>query len=385
MAEYLFPGVYVEEIVGGVHPIEGVDTSTGVMVGVTELGPNALVKIKSFAEFTRKFGGPVVPAPDVCDKWTLDQQEGGHWWQFPLAVKGFFENGGQHLVIQRIPRDHPDELSVDDFVTAIQSLKEVDSPLCLAPGMWSAKIQKTLIEHCEARQNCFAILDPPPGLDLNGVLTFRRRINSSFAALYYPWLEVAGLNGQTTEIAPSGHLAGIYARVDGQRGVHAAPANEVIHGITKIAREVTTHDQESLNPAGINALRSFPGQGHRVWGARTLSRDPEWKYVNVRRLLIFLEESIRKGTQWVVFEPNGEPLWARVRQAVTNFLRTVWLAGALQGRTAEEAFFVKCDRTTMTQADIDQGRLIYLIGVAPIKPAEFVIFRIGQWTANYKD
>lgn len=181
-------------------------------------------------------------------------------------------------------------------------------------------------------------------------------------------------------IAPSGHIAGIYARVDINRGVFKAPANEEILSITKIAQDVNKREQDVLNPIGINALRSFPERGNRVWGARTVSSESAWKYVNVKRLFIFVEASIDVGTQWVVFEPNDEPLWARVRQTITDFLTTTWRSGALQGTTAKDAFFVKCDRTTMTQDDIDNGRLICVIGIAPVKPAEFVIFRIQQFT-----
>jgi uncharacterized protein len=181
---------------------------------------------------------------------------------------------------------------------------------------------------------------------------------------------------------PSGHLAGIYARVDVERGVHKAPANELIRGIVQIDQTINKREQDLLNPfpININVLRFFPDRGNRVWGARVVTSDPEWKYINVRRLFIFLESSLTVGTQWVVFEPNDEPLWARVRASVSNFLTTVWRSGALQGATAAEAFFVKCDRTTMTQDDIDNGRLIILVGVAPVKPAEFVIFRIQQKT-----
>ncbi len=183
-------------------------------------------------------------------------------------------------------------------------------------------------------------------------------------------------------MAPSGHIAGIYARSDRARGVHKAPANEDIIGITKLTREISTTDQALLNPEGINVLRFFPGQGNRVWGARTLSPDPEFKYVNVRRLLIYLERSIDKGTQWVVFEPNNEQTWANVSRAISDFLFKVWRDGALMGETPEQAFFVKCDQSTMTQNDLDNGRLICLIGVAVLKPAEFMIFRIGQWTSE---
>jgi phage tail sheath protein FI len=184
------------------------------------------------------------------------------------------------------------------------------------------------------------------------------------------------------EMAPSAHMAGIYARVDVERGVHKAPANEVIRGISRIAADVTKREQDMLNPRNINALRFFPGRGNRVWGARCVTSDASWKYINVRRLFIMIEESIDEGTQWVVFEPNDETTWARVRLSITNFLTTQWRSGALQGTTAAEAFFVKCDRTTMTQDDIDNGRLICVIGIAPVKPAEFVIFRIQQKTLD---
>lgn len=384
MPEYLSPGVYIEEIQPAARPIEGVETSTTAMVGVTERGPACPFLITSFAEFAGEFGAAVSPAPALRDKWTVDE-EGGQWWQFPLAVKGFFENGGKRLYVKRVSREDLNELSPDDFVAAIESLNEVDDvSLGLAPGVWSSAVHDALIKRCEARRDCFAILDPPNNLDVTGILNFRRRLNTSFAALYYPWIEVPDPDGGSTQMGPSAHVAGIYARVDHQHGVHKAPANEEITGINKIAAEVTAADQNSLNPEGINALRSFPGRGNRVWGARTLSTDPDWKYVNVRRLFIFLEGSIYKGTQCAVFEPNDETLWAKVRLNITNFLTSVWRNGALLGSTAHEAFFVKCDRTTMTQNDLDQGRLVCLIGVAPIKPAEFLIFRIGQWTADRK-
>jgi phage tail sheath protein FI len=172
--------------------------------------------------------------------------------------------------------------------------------------------------------------------------------------------------------------------VDNDRGYFKAPANEVVSGITKIAQDITKREQDLLNPYGINALRFFPDRGNRVWGARTLSSDSSWKYINVRRIFIFVEASIDKGTQWVVFEPNDEPLWARVRQTIGNFLNTVWRSGALQGAKPDEAYFVKCDHTTMTQDDIDNGKLICVIGIAPVKPAEFVIFRIQQKTLDTK-
>lgn len=309
--------------------------------------------------------------------------------KFPVAPNGSWlklENGNDHL----------DQLTSDDFVgedggsgkrTGVQALEDIDQvSICLCPGLWSSIVHSALIQHCEILKDRFAILDPQDGLSIEKIQQVRAPIDTKYAALYYPWLEVRDPSVRRNVLAaPSGHMAGIYARVDVERGVHKAPANEVIRGITKIAQDVTKREQDILNPQGINALRFFPGRGNRVWGARTVSSDGSWKYINVRRLFIFVEESIEEGTQWVVFEPNDEPLWARVRQSVTNFLTTVWRSGALQGLTAKEAFFVKCDRTTMTQDDIDNGRLICVIGIAPVKPAEFVIFRIQQKTLEAQE
>jgi hypothetical protein len=221
--------------------------------------------------------------------------------------------------------------------------------------------------------------------------SLRGLIDSTRAALYYPWVVVnnplAGPNSpQPAEIAlpPSGFVCGIYARNDIERGVWKAPANEVVRGALRFERHVNHGEQELLNPIGVNCLRYLSGRGFRVWGARTVTSDPEWKYVNVRRYFNYLESSIDRGTQWVVFEPNGEMLWANVRGTVSDFLLNEWKSGALLGTKQDEAFFVRCDRTTMTQNDLDNGRLICLIGIAVVKPAEFVIFRIGQKTADAK-
>lgn len=290
--------------------------------------------------------------------------------------------------------DGYDTLSVADFVgtdggsgkrTGIVALEDIDEvAVCAVPGVWAGTVESSLITHCEQLKDRFAILDPQDNLDIEGIQAFREPFDTKYAALYYPWLVVNDPStNQFVEAPPSGHMAGIYARTDTERGVHKAPANAVIRGIRLtdgIAQDVTKRHQDLLNPKGINALRFFPGLGQRVWGARTLSSDTSWKYVNVRRLFLFLEESIDEGTQWVVFEPNDESLWALVRQTVTNFLTTVWRTGALAGTTADEAFFVTCDRSTMTDDDIAGGRLICVIGVAPVFPAEFVIFRIQQKT-----
>ena len=291
-------------------------------------------------------------------------------------------------------------LDVDAFVgvdggpgkrTGIQALEDIDEvSIVIAPSMWSSLVQNALIAQCELLKYRFAILDPrpvsPTAVDpIGDIRAFREGFDTKYAALYFPRIEVRDpFASRTVGLGPSGHMAGLYARIDVERGVHKAPANEVLRGLDTangfhgLEDEITRREQDVLNPKGINAIRFFPDRGTRVWGARTLSSDGAWKYINVRRTFIMVERSIDVGTQWVVFEPNDEKTWARVRQTITNFLTTVWRSGALFGSKAEQAFFVRCDRTTMTQDDIDNGRLICVIGIAPVKPAEFVIFRIQQ-------
>lgn len=291
-------------------------------------------------------------------------------------------------------------LGVEDFVgvdqgsghrTGIQAMEDIDEiAICAVPGIWSQTVQAALIEHCELLRDRFAILDPPDRLDIDGIGTFRQFLDTEYGALYYPWCVTINLapdaaSGASVDVPPSGFMAGIYASTDNNRGVHKAPANVRISGINLsggLAADVTKREQDILNPAGINALRFFPGRGELVWGARTLSSDTDWKYINVRRLFIYVEKSIFNGTQWVVFEPNNEQLWALVRQTITAFLTTVWQTGALAGTTPDQAFLVQCDRTTMTQDDLDNGRLICIVGLAPVFPAEFVIFRFEQQTAG---
>jgi phage tail sheath protein FI len=248
-------------------------------------------------------------------------------------------------------------------------------------------IQTMIIDFCERVKYCFAILDAPPGLMPEQVKKWRLETNydSTRAALYYPWIEVpnqiAGSNGKPVSrlVPPSGHIAGIYARNDAERGVHKAPANEVLRSATGLQVQVTKGEQDALNPIGVNCIRAFPGRGIRVWGARTLSSNPSWRYINVRRLFNMIEDSIERGTQWVVFEPNDPNLWARVRRDVGSFLKLVWRSGALFGDTPEQAFYVKCDAETNPPEVRDVGQLIIEIGLAPVKPAEFVIFRVSQW------
>jgi hypothetical protein len=267
--------------------------------------------------------------------------------------------------------------------TGLAAFEEVDeiAIVCVPDEVNIDGLTQAVVDHCANMGDRFAVLQAPQSAgDPSELLP---PVDSSYAAFYFPWIQV--MDPETNRrklVPPGGHVAGIYARTDTERGVYKAPANEVVRGAMALQLNLTTGDQDILNPRGINCIRSFRGRGIRVWGARTTSSDPLWRYVNVRRLFLYLEESIDESTQWVVFEPNDQKLWARVRQTVRNFLTTEWRNGALMGTTPEEAFYVRCDRTTMTQDDIDSGRLIVEIGVAPVKPAEFVIFRITQWTGG---
>ncbi len=279
--------------------------------------------------------------------------------------------------------------------TGIYALKNaLDVSLIAAPGQVTPAVQQALIDQCEDLRYRFAVLDAhgPADDTIDDITAQRQQFDTKYAAFYHPWLTIPDpfptnlASIAQYPIPPSGHILGIYARTDDQRGVHKAPANEVVAGMTGLTRYLNQYEQDVLNayPVNIDVIRDFRvnNRGIRVWGARVITSDTDWKYVNVRRLMIFIEESLDRGLQWVVFEPNDEKLWARVRRSVSNFLTTVWRNGALEGDTKDQAFYVKCDRTTMTQDDIDNGRLICVVGVAPVKPAEFVIIRIGLWTAD---
>jgi phage tail sheath protein FI len=252
--------------------------------------------------------------------------------------------------------------------------------IATVPGIAEQEVQSALISHCERARYRFAVLDAAAGASLDDVQRQRARLDSQYAALYYPWLKVFDpLANDLRFVPPSGHIAGLYARTDQEVGVHKAPANAVLRDVSDLQFTVGKGQQDVLNPKGINAIRAFPNRGIRVWGARTISSDSPWRYVNVRRLMIMIEASIDEGTQYAVFEPNDVPLWNRLKAAITAFLTVVWRQGALQGTTADEAFFVRCGLgETMIQADIDAGLVIMVIGVAPVKPAEFVVIRIGQ-------
>jgi phage tail sheath protein FI len=296
-------------------------------------------------------------------------------------------------------------LTADDYVgdvserTGFGGLEAVDEVTMVAvPDLMSAYRQGAvdletvqavhlgMIAHCELMGDRVAIIDPPPGLNAQQIKEWRVEqagYDSKYAAVYWPWIKVFDpVAGRSIFVPPSGHVAGVWGRNDDERGVHKAPANEVIRGAVALETQITKTEHGLLNPVGVNCIRAFPGGGIRIYGARTLSSDPAWRYLNVRRLFNYLEESILNGTQWVVFEPNDDALWARIRRTISAFLVNEWRRGALFGLTPDEAFYVKCDRETNPAEGIDAGQVVCEIGVAPVKPAEFVIFRLAQFSGG---
>jgi phage tail sheath protein FI len=299
----------------------------------------------------------------------------------------------------------PEVLSADSYIgdpdrrSGIGGLEAVEQITMVAiPDLMSAfqrgaldqdtviSVQRALITHCETMANRIAILDPLPGLSPQQVKTWREEttaFDSAQATMYYPWIKVHDpAVGREAFVPPSGHIAGVWARNDDTRGVHKAPANEVVREAVALQTQITKGEHDLLNPIGLNCIRLFPGRGIRVWGARTLSDDPDWHFLNVRRLFNYLEESILDGTQWAVFEPNDDALWARIRRTISAFLTNEWRKGSLFGLTPDEAFYVKCDRETNPPESIDLGQVICEVGVAPVKPAEFVVFRLAQFSSG---
>ena len=304
--------------------------------------------------------------------------------------------GGQVPAARVTPDDYigdPGDRSGFGGLEAIEEITMVSVPDVMAAYQGGAldlegvqAVQLGMLAHCELMGDRIAILDSPPGLNAQQVREWRMDkagYDSRFAALFWPWTKVFDPNsGQNVLVPPSGHMAGIWARSDAARGVHKAPANEVVRGAIALETNLTKSEHDLLNPVGINCIRAFPGRGIRVWGARTLSSDPAWRYINVRRLFNYLEESILEGTQWVVFEPNDTDLWARIRRTVNAFLLRVWRDGALFGRVPEEAFYVKCDEETNPPELVEAGQVTVEIGIAPVKPAEFVVFRLAQFSGG---
>jgi uncharacterized protein len=401
MPVYLSPGVYVEEV-PGVPPITGVGTSTAAFIG--EADPAVLNPDGSAFTMPFRPGRPLDPAAPVpADFYDLaavnDPQLITSWAQFMTkfgdfqagnnvlahAVYGFFNNGGTACFVTRVA----DAAVVSQVQTALRRLESIDEIAIVAvPGALDAGVQGAVIDHCENMKDRFAIIDGQRTTTITVAAIQGTVGDSDHAALYFPWLKVfdpVTKDDPVTKglifVPPSGHMAGIYSRVDAERGVHKAPANETPRGALGLEYQVSKNEQDLLNPDGINVIRNLNGN-LRVWGARTLggNANGEFKYINVRRLMLFLSESIDEGTQFVVFEPNNPALWQRITRSVTAFLTNVWRSGALFGLTPEEAFYVKCDETTNPPDVRELGQVVTEIGVAIVKPAEFVIFRITQLT-----
>jgi phage tail sheath protein FI len=410
---YQSPGVYVEEVPSAVKPIAGVGTSTAAFIGVFDYNnvkipapvkdkPDEIVDIEvkpvepieagtpklitNWERFVRHYGDFV--GAEQAGGAAAVGEDTSKFRYLAHAVYGFFLNGGTRCYVIQVN-------STTDVPAALSDLAKVDEVALVAiPGHTDQANQSHVIDHCEREhlQDRFAILDgihDPENFVKSEIVEAK---DSNYAAIYFPWTKVfdPGQNLRDLNkdpkgdggiyVPPSGHVAGVYARVDTTRGVHKAPANEVVRGALDVEYRLSREDQAGLNPDGVNVIRRFNGN-IKIWGARTIGGDAntEWKYINVRRLFLFLRESIDEGTQWIVFEPNEPDLWAKIRRNITAFLTLVWGNGALFGATPQEAFYVKCDEETNPQEVRDQGRVVTEIGVAVVKPAEFVIFRISQW------
>ena len=388
MPHYKDPGVYVEETSFRMHSVESAATDHTLFLGLVPEESEALPRaVSDWAEFRRHFG-------DHAQVRVAGLETPNY---LSYAAWSYFENGGKRLAVVPVGRIGDAEPTASDYAMGLESsLPLTDISLVHAPGAstWSGReaIEDVLVLHVDATAGRFLVLDPPAAQDLAQVRGLRARLDTPHAALYYPWIVVAdplaAPGGEPDPapllLPPGGGVCGIHVRVGIERGVHRAPANEAVRNAVRLEVEVNKLEQELLNPEGINCLRSFAGRGLRVFGARTMSSDPEWKYVNVRRYLDFLQRSLQRGLQWTVSEPNGEPLWARITDVAEGFLLAQWHQGALLGAKAEAGFFVRCDRSTMTQNDIDNGLVVCLVGVAMLEPAEFIVFRVRCRTADAK-
>jgi phage tail sheath protein FI len=364
------PGVYIEEI-APTGPIAGAGTSTAALIGTVTNPPAAAglgkpVAVTNWTAYIDAFGG----------------YKSG--LNLPYAVRGFFENGGTMAYVVPIK----DNGGLPDALDGLTRLPDV-SIVCL-PGVVDAAVQATVITHCESLGDRFAVLDgaqDPTPLKADGALQKQRGgllSKGGFAALYWPWIQIAdpaaaGGSAATVTVPASGHIAGVMSRSDNQIGVHKAPANEPVRGAVDLEYSLNDTEQGALNKLNINALRRFPGRPPLVWGARTLTDDTPWRYVNVRRLVSYVEDSILQGVRWAVFAPNNVALWKGLERSITEFLTRVWEAGALFGRTAEEAFYVKVDEELNPPAVRNLGQVIVEVGLAPTRPAEYVVLRFGLW------
>ncbi len=402
MPQYLTPGVYVEEVSGGSKPLEAGATNVVGFLGVAEKGPvNDVTLVTNWTQYSKLFGGM------HKNGWL------GH------SVYQFFQNGGTKCYINNLMEAPVDKAAAGKDDKGGKDAKEGDAPaeefkvsnpdgltkliigkdegpgkrsgLCAfnevgdisivcAPGVTEPAAQDAILSHCEQNRFRVAVLDAPETLE-KGIDTMPMPRDSTMGAYYFPWVQMYDADNDADVYAPPcGGVAGVYGRVDSTRGVYKAPANEIFRTATGLKYNLTDAEQELLNPKGINCIREFEGRGIRVWGARTFSSDPEWKYINVRRLFCMVEKTIQEGTNWVVFEPNTRALWKQIVRNLTAFCLRLWKEGALFGDSPEEAFYVRCDDELNPPESIDAGYVVCELGIAPAKPAEFVVFRVSQKT-----
>jgi uncharacterized protein len=344
----LAPGIYIQEFAP--NPIEGVATSVTGFVGVAQRAP--AVQLTSFAQFEAQVGAAASTF-------------------LRLSVRGFFENGGQTCYVARIAPGDPLQSGLEALANDKISI------VCCPDDANFPNAGATMAAYCEKLKDRMCILQPAQAVVPDAAN--QPPVKSSYAAYYYPWLSVPSLDGSSTvSVPPCGYVAGIYANTDTTRGVWTAPAGSeaVLAGVSGLSQILTDAEAAALDGRGVSVLRDIAPDGFIVWGGRTTSSGSAWQYVNVRRLMIYIEQSLNMGLQWAVFEPNGPGWWAAVRSGVESFLMNLWESGGLKGTTAQEAYFVRCDPTTVTQADIAAGRLVAVVGVAPLEPAEFVILQI---------
>ena len=383
MPPYLSPGVFIEEQDTGARPIEAVGTSTAGFVGaapIADAGRGEARPVDNWGAFFRKFVGDKAKANN----------------DLANAVQGFFANGGSRCYIANIGADEPVSVGLE----ALNLIDEI--AIIAAPGRIDQQSYGALLDAAETMKDRVAILDGPANVDdieqlqraglVEGDKTSKqkpglrpRMSDKGYGAFYFPWLRVADAIDpkQIVSAPPSGHMAGLWAQTDSTRGVHKAPANLPVRGAIGLTKIVSRAEHDGLNKYGVNVIRFFSREGIRVWGARTLAgEDSNWKYLNVRRLFAMIEESIAISTRWVIFEPNDTPLWNDLKRDIGNFLRVLHSQGALAGDRPEQAFFIKCDRETNPPEIVDLGQVVVVIGIAPVKPAEFLIIRIGQSAAG---
>ena len=385
---YRSPGVHVESAGDRYVGLEAVETGVTAFLGVTRQGPrNQPVRVGSFEQFEKVFGD---------DRGFLS-----------VSVRGFFENGGKTAYLVNIQPEGGLDVGPDDYIGTqgtevrglrlLEGLEDVD--LVVVPDLMQhaymslgltdpedvLAVQRAVVDHCERMHDRFALLDPLPGHGLRETVEWRRHFDSSHAALYFPWLKVRRGEQVLPPVPPSGHIAGSIARIDRAEGVHRAPANQPLEGLVDVARFVRKRDRDHAFDHRVNTLLPFPGRGIRVWGARTLSSDPAFNQINVRRIFILVRKSVEKYAQWIIFEPNEPSLWKRLTRSIEDFLHDLWMQGALLGSTKEEAFYVKCDEETNPPEARDAGQLLCEIGLAPVRPAEFIVVRIHQWTRERTD